>query len=160
QNDLYEHITNSLNMKHLLPLDGRILSGGQQRRSSVAIGLGMLPTVMMLDEPTASLDIGNRTQLINILHSIRDEVKTVLITSHDMQLVAECATRLIVMEHRKVRFDGTPKTLFAAMDLWKQAGLKLPQIAELSLALNIHPALSVTEFVGRIKEVHLDGSNG
>ncbi|HIV74662.1 MAG TPA: ATP-binding cassette domain-containing protein [Candidatus Pseudogracilibacillus intestinigallinarum] len=160
QDDLYEHITESLDMKDLLPLDGRLLSGGQQRRSSVAIGLGMLPTVMMLDEPTASLDIGNRKQLINILHSIRDEVKTVLITTHDMQLVAEWATRVIVMEHGKVIFDGTPKVLFDRVDIWQQAGLKLPQIAELSLALNIHPALSVNEFVGRIKEVHVDGSNG
>src|SRR5699024_3606764 len=107
--DIYEHITASLQMKDLLPLDVILLSGGHQRRSCVAIGLGMLPTVMMLDEPTASLDIGNRKQLINILHSIRDEVKTVLITTHDMQLVAEWATRVIVMEHGKVIFDGTPK---------------------------------------------------
>src|SRR5699024_12429762 len=85
-------------MKHLLPLDGRLLSGGQQRRSSVAIGLGMLPTVIMLDDPTASLDIGNRKQLIKILHSIRYEVKTVFITIHDMQLVVEWATRAIVIE--------------------------------------------------------------
>src|SRR5690625_4444112 len=160
QNDLYEHKTNSLNMKHLLPLDGRLLSGGQQRRSSVAIGLGMLPTVMMLDEPTASLDIGNRKQLIKILHSIRDEVKTVLITTHDMQLVAEWATRVIVMEQGKIIFDDTPKVLFDRVDIWQKAGLKLQQIAELSLALNIHPALSVTEFIGRIKEAHVDGFNG
>src|SRR5699024_559536 len=112
QDELYEHIAESLNMKHLLPLDGRLLSGGQQRSSSVVIGLAMLPTVMMLDEPTASLDIGNRKQLINILHSIRDRVKTVLIATHDMQLVAEWATRVIVMEHGKVIFDGTPQVLF------------------------------------------------
>ncbi|MEJ8777206.1 ABC transporter ATP-binding protein [Pseudogracilibacillus sp. ICA-222130] len=160
QDDLYEHIAESLNMKNLLPLDGRLLSGGQQRRSSVAIGLGMLPTVMMLDEPTASLDIGNRKQLVDILHSIRDKVKTVLIATHDMQLVAEWATRVIVMEHGKVIFDGTPKVLFDNVEIWKQAGLKLPQIAELSLALNIHPALSVDEFVGRIKEAQVNGFNG
>ena len=160
QDALYEHITESLDMKDLLPLDGRLLSGGQQRRSSVAIGLGMLPTVMMLDEPTASLDIGNRKQLINILHSIRDKVKTVLIATHDMQLVAEWATRVIVMEHGKVIFDGTPKVLFDRVDIWKQAGLKLPQIAELSLALNIQPALSVNEFVERVKEAQLNGSHG
>src|SRR5699024_7232107 len=117
QDALYEQITESLDMKDLLPLDGRLLSGGQQRRSSVAIGLGMLPTVMMLDEPTASLDIGNRKQLINILHSIRDKVKTVLIATHDMQLVAEWATRVIVMEHGKVIFDGTPKVLFDRVDI-------------------------------------------
>src|SRR5699024_5422244 len=99
QDDVYEHITASLQLTDLLPLDGRLRSGEQQATSSVAIGLGMLPTVMMLDEPTASLDIGNRKQLINILHSIRDEVKTVLITTHDLQLVAEWATRVIVMEH-------------------------------------------------------------
>lgn len=160
QDELYEQISESLDMKHLLPLDGRLLSGGQQRRSSVAIGLGMLPTVMMLDEPTASLDIGNRKQLINILHSIRDKVKTVLIATHDMQLVAEWATRVIVMEQGKIIFDGTPKVLFDRVDIWKPAGLKLPQIAELSLALNINPALSVDEFVERIKEVRVDGSNG
>ena len=160
QDELYEQISESLDIKHLLPLDGRLLSGGQQRRSSVAIGLGMLPTVMMLDEPTASLDIGNRKQLINILHSIRDKVKTVLIATHDMQLVAEWATRVIVMEQGKIIFDGTPKVLFDRVDIWKPAGLKLPQIAELSLALNINPALSVDEFVERIKEVRVDGSNG
>src|SRR5699024_10732889 len=107
----------------------------------------------------ASLDIGNRKQLVDILHSIRDKVKTVLIATHDMQLVAEWATRVIVMEHGKVIFDGTPKVLFDDVELWKQAGLKLPQIAELSLALNIHPALSVNEFVGRIREARVDGFN-
>ncbi len=157
---LYEQIAESLDMNHILPLDGRLLSGGQQRRASVAIGLGMLPTVMMLDEPTASLDIGNRKQLINILHSIRDKIKTVLIATHDMQLVAEWATRVIVIEHGKIIFDGTPKVLFDRVEIWQQAGLKLPQIAELSLALNIQPALSVNEFVERIKEAHVDGSNG
>lgn len=159
QDELYEQISDSLNMHHLLPLDGRLLSGGQQRRSSVAIGLAMLPTVMMLDEPTASLDIGNRKQLIKILHSIRAKVKTVLIATHDMQLVAEWATRVIVMEKGKVIFDGTPQVLFDHPDIWKQAGLKLPQIAELSLALNIHAALSVTDFVQRVKEVKVNGFN-
>jgi energy-coupling factor transport system ATP-binding protein len=160
QKEVYKHIAKTLNMENLLPLDGRLLSGGQQRRSSVAIGLAMLPTVMMLDEPTASLDIGNRKQLIEILHSIRDRVKTVMIATHDMQLVAEWATRVLVMEHGKIIFDGTPKALFDRVEVWKQAGLKLPQIAELSLALNISSALSVEEFVGRVKEAHVDGSNG
>lgn len=160
QTELYEQIAESLNMRHLFPLDGRLLSGGQQRRSSVAIGLAMLPTIMMLDEPTASLDIGHRKQLIDILHSIRDRIKTVVIATHDMQLVAEWATRVIVMEHGKVIFDGTPKLLFDRVEIWKQAGLKLPQIAELSLALNIQSTLSVDEFVARVKEVSVNGFNG
>ncbi|MDW0117772.1 ATP-binding cassette domain-containing protein [Sporosarcina thermotolerans] len=158
--ELYEQIADQLNLHALLPKDGRLLSGGQQRRSSVAIGLAMMPTVMMLDEPTASLDVGNRKQLIRILHSIRDRVKTVLIATHDMQLVSEWATRVIVMEHGKVVFDGTPRALFERIEVWKSAGLKLPQIAELSLELNIHPALSVEEFVGRVKEVQVIGANG
>ena len=160
QTELYEQIAESLNMRHLFPLDGRLLSGGQQRRSSVAIGLAMLPTIMMLDEPTASLDIGHRKQLVDILHSIRDRIKTVVIATHDMQLVAEWATRVIVMEHGKVIFDGTPKLLFDRVEIWKQAGLKLPQIAELSLALNIPSTLSVDEFVARVKEVSVNGLNG
>lgn len=160
QTELYEQIAESLNMRHLFPLDGRLLSGGQQRRSSVAIGLAMLPTIMMLDEPTASLDIGHRKQLVDILHSIRDRIKTVVIATHDMQLVAEWATRVIVMEHGKVIFDGTPKLLFDRVEIWKQAGLKLPQIAELSLALNIQSTLSVDEFVARVKEVSVNGFNG
>lgn len=160
QTELYEQIAESLNMRHLFPLDGRLLSGGQQRRSSVAIGLAMLPTIMMLDEPTASLDIGHRKQLIDILHSIRDRIKTVVIATHDMQLVAEWATRVIVMEHGKIIFDGTPKVLFDRVEIWKQAGLKLPQIAELSLALNIQSTLSVDEFVARVKEVSVNGFNG
>ncbi|WHT49143.1 hypothetical protein QNH10_05780 [Sporosarcina thermotolerans] len=64
------------------------------------------------------------------------------------------------MEHGKVVFDGTPRALFERIEVWKSAGLKLPQIAELSLELNIHPALSVEEFVGRVKEVQVIGANG
>lgn len=156
----YEKIAEMLKLDELLPKDGRLLSGGQQRRSSVGIGLAMAPAVMMLDEPTASLDVGNRIQLVEILHAIRDRVKTVLIATHDMQLVAEWATRVIVMEHGRIVFDGSPRELFERVPIWQQAGLKLPQIAELSLALNIHPALSVEEFIERVEEAAKDGING
>ncbi|KGP73775.1 ABC transporter ATP-binding protein [Pontibacillus yanchengensis] len=150
----FQQLITAFRMENFIHNDGRLLSGGQQRRSSLAIGLAIQPSLLMLDEPTASLDVKSRQEMIRTLNQIDEQVKSVLIATHDMQLVAEWATRVIVMDQGKILFDGTPHELFAQEFICQQAGLIPPQMVQLSNQLNIHPvALSISEFVERIERI-------
>src|SRR5699024_1763921 len=72
--------------------DGRTLSGGQQRRATLAIGLAVRPSVLLLDEPTASLDIVSRDAVIRMLDELSDVIACSVVATHDMTLVSEWAT--------------------------------------------------------------------
>ena len=69
--------------------DGRLLSGGQMRRASLAIGVALNPGILLLDEPTANLDIATRKEIMRTLTDMKDITETVMIATHDMQLVCE-----------------------------------------------------------------------
>lgn len=137
-------------LQELQDRDGRLLSGGQQRRASLAIGMGMRPQLLLMDEPTASLDVSSRKEMTRMLELLDGRVKAVVVATHDMQLVAEWATRVIVMNRGRIVADLTPRELFSAEGLMRDCGLIAPQITGLSLRCHMQPpALSVEEFVGR-----------
>ncbi|MGL4521243.1 MAG: energy-coupling factor ABC transporter ATP-binding protein, partial [Bacilli bacterium] len=145
-------IIHNLGLDALKERDGRLLSGGQQRRASLAIGLAMGPKLMLLDEPTASLDVRSRKELLNTLNYLDGKIETTVIATHDMQLVAEWASRVLVFNEGKIIFDGTPDALFALGYLLDQANLIPPQVIELSHALGLHHVkCSVQQFVESIK---------
>lgn len=127
--------------------DGRLLSGGQQRRATLAIGMAMQPTVMLLDEPTASLDIASRRELTTLLDQLRDRVRAVVIATHDMQLVADWATRVIVMHGGRILLDADSRAVFSRPEVLELAALIPPQIVQLSARLGMSPVcLTVEEF--------------
>ncbi|MEF2966270.1 energy-coupling factor transporter ATPase [Paenibacillus sp. M1] len=154
-----DEILDSFGLTELQHRDGRLLSGGQQRRASLAIGVAMNPSVILLDEPTANLDIATRKDITRLLLQLNRHVETVVVATHDMQLVAEWANRVIVMHQGKVVRDGTRESVFADADLLKLAGLAAPQILELSRRLGM-PRLcyTVEEFVERWEEVGETGT--
>ncbi|MUT67935.1 ATP-binding cassette domain-containing protein [Paenibacillus sp. NEAU-GSW1] len=145
-----DEIIERLRLKELEHRDGRLLSGGQQRRATLAIGLAMRPTVMLLDEPTASLDASSRREMTAMLTQLKDRVRTVIIATHDMQLVAEWANRVIVMHNGQIALDTDVRNLFSRVALLEQTGLVAPQITQLSVQLGMQPpCLSVDEFITR-----------
>lgn len=127
--------------------DGRLLSGGQQRRASLAIGVAMNPSLILLDEPTANLDIATRKHISRFIQTLKNEVEAVIIATHDMQLVAEWANRIIVMKDGKIIHDGDRDSVFSNKQLLTEAGLTPPQILELSRQLGIQLVYSVDDFV-------------
>lgn len=127
--------------------DGRLLSGGQQRRASLAIGVAMNPSLILLDEPTANLDIATRKHISRFIQTLKDEVEAVIIATHDMQLVAEWANRIIVMKDGEIIHDGDRDSVFSNKQLLTEAGLTPPQILELSRQLGIQLVYSVDDFV-------------
>ncbi|WP_420819708.1 ABC transporter ATP-binding protein [Paenibacillus faecis] len=134
-----ETMLRSFRLEELQDRDARLLSGGQQRRVSLAIGAAVRPAVMLLDEPTANLDLATREELLGTLRELERHVRTVLIATHDMQLVAGWATRVIVLHEGRVAADGTAAEVFADPELIRRAGLALTQSMELSAGLGLRP---------------------
>lgn len=133
--------------------DGRTLSGGQQRRATLAIGLAMRPALLLLDEPTASLDVSSRDDVIAMLAELSDSIACAVVATHDMHLVAEWATRVIALEEGRIVADTTPRRLFADPDVLSRARLVPPQITQLGAALGMTPLpLTVDEFAARFAE--------
>lgn len=122
--------------------DARLLSGGQQRRVSLAIGSAMMPHLILLDEPTANLDLATREELLGTLKELEQQVRTVIIATHDMQLVHQWATRVIVLHHGMVAGDGSAADIFADPALIHRAGLAPTQMMDLSARLGINPPYS------------------
>lgn len=121
-----------------------LLSGGQKRRLSVGTaligGLGddsayagrkrREPTrVLALDEPTFGQDRARAEELLGLLARLHDDGTTIVVVTHDMQLVAEHATRVIVVDAGGIAADGTASAVFADAELLRRAGLRPPPLA-------------------------------
>ncbi len=142
-----EAILHDFNLSELKERDARLLSGGQKRRVSLAIAAAMQPHIILLDEPTANLDIATKKHVVHMLETLKEHVKTVIIATHDMQLVAEWATRIIVMHNGEIIADGNKHDIFGDELLLQKAGLVIPQIIELSLKLGLpKPLFTIEEF--------------
>jgi energy-coupling factor transport system ATP-binding protein len=138
-------ILSYLDLEHLADRDGRLMSLGQQRRASLGIGLATDPTIVLLDEPTGSLDLQSRREVTGMLRKAERRVETVVIASHDLQLVAAWANRVIVMGDGDVLADAPPAEVFADPELLARTDLRQPQVVGLSERLGVDPPALTTE---------------
>ena len=116
--------------------DGRLLSGGQMRRASLAIGVALDPGILLLDEPTANLDIATRKEIMRTLEDLKEITETVVIATHDMQLVCEWAQRIIVLCGGRVVADGSRDEIFGDRALIERVGIRPPEIFAMGQALD------------------------
>ena len=120
--------------------DGRLLSGGQMRRASLAVGIALDPPILLLDEPTANLDIGTRQEITKLVSDLRGVTDTVVIATHDMQLVCQFAERVIVLTGGEVIGDATPDEVFMDEDVVARSGIRPPEIFQMGRALDCRAA--------------------
>ena len=137
--EITERVLTRTGLQPLAKRDGRTLSGGQQRRATIAIGLAMRPQLLLLDEPTSSLDVRSRDDVIGMLSELADTIRCAVVATHDMQLVADWATRVIVLEQGRILADLPPRELFSQPELLQRARLRPPQITELGIELGMSP---------------------
>lgn len=123
-----EELLKYFRLEELKDCDGRLLSGGQMRRATLAIGTALNPQVLLLDEPTANLDMATRKEIIRTLDEMRSIISTAVIATHDMQLVAEWADRIIVLHNGKVIADGDRDVVFNDSAVIEEAGIRPPAI--------------------------------
>ncbi len=121
------------------------LSGGEKRRVAIAGVVAMRPKVLVLDEPTAGLDPRGKKEILDLVLRLKETcTPTVIMVNHDMNEVAEYATKVAVLQDGRLAAVDTPQHLFAQADLVKSLRLELPQMAQLRLLLQEH-GVSVPE---------------
>lgn len=99
------------------------LSGGEKKRVAIATVLSMDPEILVLDEPTAGLDPRARRSLIHLLH---DLPQTMLVSTHDIHMVAELFERTVMIDEGEIVFDGPTQSLMADGDLLARHGMEIP----------------------------------
>jgi len=111
------------------------LSGGEKQRLALASILVMNPKILILDEPTSGLDLKNAVKLMKIVKNLQKEGKTIILITHDMQLVSDLCERVILMKSGEIIADGKIKEVFNRESLLEKTKIELPEIAKLSKIL-------------------------
>jgi cobalt/nickel transport system ATP-binding protein len=100
------------------------LSGGEKKRAAIASVLSLRPDVLLLDEPTASLDPRTKWVLVNLIRQLGEGGKTLVTATHELEIVPLIAERVVVLgENRRVLADGKPADILADRDLLIRANL-------------------------------------
>ncbi|MFC5433445.1 ABC transporter ATP-binding protein [Microbacterium suwonense] len=115
-------------LEHKADVHPFLLSGGEKRRLSVGTALITRPGVLALDEPTFGQDRARADELLRLLGDLRTEGTTILIVTHDLQLVADHATHTVILADGRIHATGRTASLFATPGLFEGAGLRLPAL--------------------------------
>lgn len=128
-------------LEHKAHVHPFLLSGGEKRRLSVGTALITRPRVLALDEPTFGQDRARAAELLDLLHSLRDEGTTIVIVTHDLQLVAEHTTHVVLLADGEVRASGRTTDLFRDDQLFAKAGLRLPALQRVLASAGLEVAM-------------------
>jgi len=107
------------------------LSGGQKKRVAIAGILAMKPEIMVLDEPTSGLDPKGASQILRILYQLNQEGMSIVISTHDVDLVPLYASQVYIISEGRIIKEGTPQEVFSDVKTIRGANLRLPRIAHL-----------------------------
>jgi len=99
------------------------LSGGEKCMVAIASVLAMHPQLILYDEPSANLDLRARRRLINFLQSSKE---TIVLSSHDLELILEVCDRVILLNQGKILADGIPSEIMSNKNLMEVNGLEVP----------------------------------
>jgi energy-coupling factor transporter ATP-binding protein EcfA2 len=107
------------------------LSGGQKQRAAIAAVMTAEPRLLVLDEATSELDALSVQSLFALCARLNAERgTTILIVSHEMELLAQHASRLLLLVNGELLLDGAPRAALRQVDAFRRAGVRLPQVAE------------------------------
>ncbi len=134
-----------VDLAHAPEMDPFVMTKGERQRVAVASILASDPGVLILDEPTTGLDYNEQRAVMDMLAKLNEQGHTVIIITHTLWVVAEYATRSLLMADGKIISDGPTREVLSKPDLLKQASLRMPEITEISLSLGF-PCLSLDEF--------------
>ena len=112
------------------------LSGGQKQKVAIASMLALEPEVIVLDEPTGELDPESSREIFKILTALnRDKGITVIIVEQKIMLLCEYVKHMMVLDKGKIAFYGTPGDMVSSIDTFKNLGINVPRVTELSASL-------------------------
>jgi len=126
-----DHILEDIGICHLKDRPPHRLSFGEKKKVSLATALILRPELLILDEPTANLDLLSRRALIDMLNELNAEGTTIIVSTHDVEALAELADRVEVVSHGSLLGGGEMHKVLQDTVLLESAGLELPSIARL-----------------------------
>ena len=133
------------------------LSYGQKKRVTIASILVLGPEILVLDEPTAGQDQCNYTEIMEFLDSLQEKGHTIVMITHDMQLMLDYSDRALVVSDGQILADLSPAELFTHPDILQEANLKETSIFALANRLGMDP-LALTQFYMQQKGVGHEAS--
>ena len=133
------------------------LSYGQKKRVTIASILVLGPEILVLDEPTAGQDQRNYTDIMEFLDSLQEKGHTIVMITHDMQLMLDYSDRALVVSDGQILADLSPAELFTHPDILQEANLKETSIFALANRLGMDP-LALTQFYMQQKGVDHEAS--
>ncbi len=105
----------TMDIAHLAPRAVTDLSGGERQRTMIARALAQAPRVLLLDEPTAFLDLQHQLEICSVLRRLKDERGlTVVLVSHDLNLASQYCDRIVMLKEGRVRSVGSPSEVMSA----------------------------------------------
>lgn len=126
EDEIEQRVAETLTQVGILHLANRApsrLSGGEKRAAAIASVLSLRPDILIMDEPTASLDPKSRRRVMSLLEGFQH---TKIITSHDLDMVLETCQRVIVMNDGFIAADGNAGDILGDPELLDGCGLELP----------------------------------
>lgn len=112
-----------------------MLSGGERKRVALASVLAWNPKILILDEPTIGQDYSQKEKLRQFILQMKAQKKTVVIVTHDVEFVAECAPRVILMSNGKIVGDGEARKILTSPEILEKASIIPPEIPRIFLEL-------------------------
>ena len=108
-----------------------MLSGGERKRVALASVLAWDPKILILDEPTIGQDHEQKEILRQFIVQLQTQGKTIVIVTHDVEFVAECNPRVVLMKEGRIVADGEGKEILTNLDALTESSIVLPQIAQI-----------------------------
>lgn len=140
------------------------LSHGQKKRVTIADVLAMTPEVIILDEPTASLDPKHGEDMMQLFETLNRQGTTLILSTHDVEEAWRFADHVYVLKDGRVFRDGTPEAIFSDRELLQQTDLKCPMIYEVyqtlkagGFAEGLQPPKTQAELISLVKRMNNRG---
>lgn len=144
--ELVEEALKTVGMTEFVDKPPHFLSGGQKKRVALAGVLAMQPEVIIMDEPTSSLDPRAASEILHLLLQLNKEKGiTILLATHDVDMVPLFANRMFILNKGKLVFDGSPKEAFSNGELIREVNLRSPRLTHLFEVLKEEDKLPVAD---------------
>lgn len=126
-----EHVLDQMGIQHLKKRPPHRLSFGEKKKVSLATALVLKPELLILDEPTANLDLVSRRGLIDTLNELNRAGTTVIVSTHDVEALPELADRIIVISQGSLLGEGEMHKVLQDTHLLEASGLEPPTMVKL-----------------------------
>ena len=124
-----------LGISHLRGRIPQTCSGGEKQKIAIAATIAGQPDIIVFDEATSDLDPISVREVFNLAAKFHLSGKTVIFVTHEVELLAEYATRIAILADGKIELEGDPRSIFSKRERFEEFGLRLPQVVQLALRI-------------------------